>query len=487
MHTEEDLDVLRDRVRPANHKDVTEAELYIGCVRADVGKMNDKYLRKLPGDYIRIYAVNHHPTMKDYDPKPDKKDGAIGKTAFLAVLTLKIGAKVMVVHNVDVPDMITNGQLGILRDVIRIGEGKHPKNIQVLVVELKDKKAGRANQEKNRELAKMYPGCVFIERVSWQYSLTSRKTGKNRNVGATATVIQFPLRVAHGITAHKIQGQSILFPSKVAMDLQTVFEPAQAYVMLSRIQCLDQLVIVDKLVETKIKTYENAEEELRRLERMSLNRNPTPWDALKENTFKIASLNCAGFFAHLKDLKGDSRLMKGSVIHLVETSITDENRTDHLEFENHMINLINVGNGKGVAAFIKNGVEYDKREIKEEKLQVLKICLDDLDSINVYRSAGKSLKDTLDKIEEIIDPFKATLITGDFNVCLQKNPDNELTRSLKQIGFSQLVDQSTHVEGGHIDHTYWRNFGDNWMEPVLEFYSPYYSDHDSILVTLTKR
>merc|ERR1711983_429678 len=102
----------------------------------------------------------------------------------------------------------------------------------------------------------MYQGCVFIERVSWQYSLTSRKTGKNRNVGATATVIQFPLRVAHGITAHKIQGQSILFPTKVAMDLQTVFEPAQAYVMLIRIQCPEQLIIVDKLVETKIKTYE---------------------------------------------------------------------------------------------------------------------------------------------------------------------------------------------------------------------------------------
>ena len=485
VHTEEDLDVLRTRVRPLDHKDVTGAELYIGCVRADVGKMNDKYLRKLPGEYIRIYAVNHHPTMKNYDPKPDKKDGAIGKTAFLAVLTLKVGAKVMIIHNIDVPDMLTNGQLGVLRDVIRIGDGKHPKNIQILVVELRDKKAGKSNQEKNKDFAKKYPGCVFIERVSWQYSLTSKKTGTS---GATATVIQFPLRVAHGITAHKIQGQSILFPSKVAMDLQTVFEPAQAYVMLSRIQCLEQLVIVDKLVETKIKTYEIAEEELKRLERISLNRNPTPWDATcKKDTLKIASLNCAGFFPHLKDLAMDARLMKGDVIHLDETSITEENTTDNLKFEDHRINFVNVGKGKGIAAMIKNDLEYCREEIVEDNLQIMKISFKDLDSINVYRSAGKGLADTYDKIHETIDQSKVTLITGDFNVCLNKNPNNLVTMKLKKLGFTQLVDRCTHVEGGQIDHIYWKDLNRDWKDPKLEFYSPYYSDHDGLLVTLTKR
>ena len=134
----------------------------------------------------------------------------------------------------------------------------------------------KANKEKNRELAKKYPGCVFIERVSWQYSLTSRKSGKNRNVGATATVIQFPLRVAYGITAHKIQGQSILFPSRVAMDLQTVFEPAQAYVMLSRVQCIEQVFIYKKLPEEKIRTSAIALEELKRLKEISMNKNPSP-------------------------------------------------------------------------------------------------------------------------------------------------------------------------------------------------------------------
>ena len=130
--------------------------------------------------------------------------------------------------------------------------------------------------------------------------------------------------------------------------------------MLSRIQCLEQLIIVDKLVESKIKTYESAEEELRRLERISMNRNPTPWDSTREGSIKIASLNCAGFFPHLKDLTSDLRLMQGDIVHVVETSITDENTTDHLEFAEHRSNFLSVGLGKGIAALVKRDIEYTR-------------------------------------------------------------------------------------------------------------------------------
>ena len=87
----------------------------------------------------------------------------------------------------------------------------------------------------------------------------------------------------------------------------------------------------------------------------------------------------------------------------------------------------------------------------------------------------------------MIDNGKATLISGDFNVCLKKKPDNVLTQKLTKVGFSQLVDRSTHVEGGQIDHVYWRDPLGGWTDPVLELYSPYYSDHDGLLVTLVKR
>ena len=87
----------------------------------------------------------------------------------------------------------------------------------------------------------------------------------------------------------------------------------------------------------------------------------------------------------------------------------------------------------------------------------------------------------------MIDQDKPTLVSGDFNVCLRKNPSNEITKRLIEQGFEQLVTTATHVEGGLIDHVYWLDKGNTWEPPTLEQYCPYYSDHDALLVTLRKR
>ena len=73
-----------------------------------------------------------------------------------------------------------------------------------------------------------YPEAVIIERVTINYSI--RKRGGA--VGSTATLVQFPVELAHAITAHKIQGQTIPKPLKVAFDIDSIFEEAQGYVML---------------------------------------------------------------------------------------------------------------------------------------------------------------------------------------------------------------------------------------------------------------
>ena len=72
------------------------------------------------------------------------------------------------------------------------------------------------------------------------------------------------------------------------------------------------------------------------------------------------------------------------------------------------------------------------------------------------------------------------------NLCLMKQPSNEITRRLVEKGFRQLVTESTHIRGGMIDHCYWKDTGKIWKEPVVERYSVCYSDHDIILITLNK-
>ena len=85
-------------------------------------------------------------------------------------------------------------------------------------------------------------------------------------------------------TAHKIQGSTVPDPSKVLIDLSSVFEPAQAYVMLSRVQCIDQVYIHKDLDERKIRTSKVGLEEHERLKDISLNQNLAHSIRLKRNT-----------------------------------------------------------------------------------------------------------------------------------------------------------------------------------------------------------
>ena len=65
---------------------------------------------------------------------------------------------------------------------------------------------------------------------------------------------------------------------KIAVDIESVFEAAQAYVMLSRVESLDQLYILGRLPENKLYSYRKALAELEDMIERSINRNPIPWD-----------------------------------------------------------------------------------------------------------------------------------------------------------------------------------------------------------------
>ena len=168
--TQEDLDLLRTRVRPENHPDLKNADLYLMCKRKDCAKRNLLDLNKLDGKMIKIKAKHHHPTQKNYKPWIEPKEGAIASTSFLDELYLKIGAKVMLIHNINTTDALTNGQLGRLVDMIKTKSG----DIDKLIIKLKNKAAGKQNRQKHPGLTARYPDCVFIERVSNQYPLRKK-------------------------------------------------------------------------------------------------------------------------------------------------------------------------------------------------------------------------------------------------------------------------------------------------------------------------
>ena len=93
----------------------------------------------------------------------------------------------------------------------------------------------------------------------------------------------------------------------------------------------------------------------------------------------------------------------------------------------------------------------------------------------------------VDSLEQLLDLERLTLITGDVNICLDKKPNNLITTSLHDLGFQQLVTSPTHVAGGRIDHAYLRKPEDHQTSCHLNQYSPYYSDHNGLCLSLSTK
>ena len=320
---------------------------------------------------------------------------------------------------------------------------------------------------------------MVIERVSVNYSL--RKKGGA--VGATATLVQFPIKVAHAITAHKIQGQTIPKPLKVAFDVLNIFDEAQGYVMLSRVQEMEQVYLIDGFDPDKIYPSKKALNELERMNSVSWNNNPSCWNKDMKEVIKILSLNCAGIKPHFEDIKTDVKLRKADIITLLETSLLENDKEEEFELLGYSKSSIKSGNGKGIITFFKSETFTAKDTINSEQFQIAKHSHENIDVIGIYRSQIGNCSKLIQDLKQLIDERRVTIIIGDFNICYRENTLNKIPQGLKQLGFKQLVHEPTHIQGRIIDHAYLLDpSGKNYH--VHERYSPYFTDHDGICVSI---
>ena len=474
--TEDDINLLRTRIRKKGHPDLKNANIFIVPTRKVCANFNDEYLNELNGEEICLKAVHYHATQKVFKPFIDKKEGAIGSTSFLDQITVKIGSKVILIHNVDTSDGLTNGQLGTILGVITTKEGKPDK----LIIQLKNPEAGVANRRRFPNIAKIFPRGTIVERVSVNYSL--RKKGGT--VSATATLIQFPIKLAHAITSHKVQGQTIYKPLTAAYDLLNIFEEAQGYVMLSRTEELKQVYIIDDFDENKIYPSSKALKELERMNKVSINQNPTPWNKNLDTSIKILSLNIAGLKPHYDDLKCDMKVMKADILCLVETSLEKDDQVQDFPLNGYRVDGIKAGKGKGLVSYFD---EYNftlVKKIESSKFQIVKLKHKDFDIITIYRSQLANPVSVFDELHKILCYDRTTLIVGDMNICFKENYRNRFIQGLIQLGFKQMINEPTHIHGRIIDHCYIFDPGRN-PELAIERFSPYYSDHDAICITMT--
>ena len=475
----EDLQILKSKVRPKGHPDLKDA-LFISAMVKPVACFNEHALNMLQGKLYVSRATHIQAMTKSYKPKIDKITGRIGDTQYVDELNIKIRARVMLIFNIDVSDLLCNGSMGTI-----IGIEENQKGIVIaLIIKFDNPAAGNEARKQNPMMTMKYPDGTLIKKKEQDYSLARNKG----LISSTAKLIQYPIVLAWAVTVHKFQGQTVKYPQKVVIDLRSVFEAAQAYVMKSRVQSLEQLYILDKLPEEKIYANHRALAEIDRLLEVSQNNNPTNWDKdeNEKSTIKISFLNCRSMKNKFQHIKADNSLLKSDIFILTETWLEEgQIESDQYDLPDFESNFNSIGRGRGIASYFKH-MHKHKINVNGEGFSISKIVCENLDVIGIYRSQEGNITSLMNQLEALITKGRATIIGGDMNICALAEPKNHITESLRDKGFSQIVRKSTHIEGGLIDHVYITQGQVFKFSYILEYFTKYYSDHDGLGISLSK-
>ena len=485
-NTKEDIEILESRIRPSNHPDIPNNAMYVAGTREAVHKINTSRIQELDTEEATSDAINYSSAKKILNPEIND-DGTIENTFFMNKLYVKIGARVMLIHNIDVADHLTNGTIGEILSFMRKENGQ----LKTINVEFRDEKSGDMARQRNPEIQQLHPENrpTPIGRIEHQYS-KSKKGSKSINPSSKAKIYQFPLILAFAATGHKFQGHTIYKPMKLVADMSTVFAPSQAYVMLSRVQEINQLFIIGKVNPKQLKPCEKALAEVKRLEEVSINKNLPPWYNNELEIVRIIFLNTRSHKKHYADVK-HSELIKMSDLILLSEGWLNETDEECYDLPNYCKpKYVVAGRGKGLVTYHNNHFKHVK-DINKENYQMTLFESDIVNVISVYRSKDAPLKDTLldvIKLWNLVDKHKPCIVGGDFNISAdQRNP---LTSGLEALCFKQQIRQATHEKGNILDHLYYRPRtmvyanSNKFVQPEIALQSVYWSDHDAITVMI---
>ncbi|XP_029661949.1 uncharacterized protein LOC115234770 [Formica exsecta] len=186
------------------------------CALCDI--LNTAMLNRISSDKIELVAqdlAECAPYLKKKVMKIlNKDDEDSSRTAGLArIITVKLGARIMVRRNIDVSLGLVNGTIGTITSIIRSAIDNEVEKIKIIV------SSGIEH---------------IIERLNVKFEVMDR-----------AFVIrkQFPICLSYGMTIHKSQGLSL--KHAVVEAGNSIFSCGQVYVALSRVTTLSGLHLIN--------------------------------------------------------------------------------------------------------------------------------------------------------------------------------------------------------------------------------------------------
>ena len=260
--------------------------------------------------------------------------------------------------------------------------------------------------------------------------------------------------------------------------MKKVREAAQAYVILSRVQTIDQLFLIGDAYTEKIYASTIALDELNRMMEVALNLQHIAVDTIMSCNIRCLKKNIVSF--------SKASLVSRAVLICLQETWSQKSDPVLSLFGNKFTNQHSnsMGKGKGITTLYDQSYDLEK-DVAKPLYQMTKIASKYLDVINVYRSQGANTKNFENDLLELVYLDRHTIILGDFNLCYQKYPNHSIFQMLRDLGFQQQVKFPTHMEGGTIDLVFTLN-DKNIYKHEIQQTSQHYTDHDLITIRYLK-
>ena len=175
---------------------------------------------------------------------------------------IAVGAKVMVLSNINVASSVANGSQGTVHSIKYDAHGK----LETIVVEMADSKR--------------------LQRVTRSQSSSHSYEGK------TYYRTTFPLMLAYAMTVHKSQGATMDF---VLVDIEDAFSPGLLYVALSRVRTREHLRILHRPLASHCTPvpFPRMPDPSRRRQQLPPQQHPAATSPLHSDLMPSAGDNCS--------------------------------------------------------------------------------------------------------------------------------------------------------------------------------------------------
>ena len=185
--SEDDMAILKSRVSEPDNQETTTK---IFGKNEQVNKVNNTRLMSMRSTTY-TFEADHSQIRKNLKVTDA---GTIGDTAFLQTLKVKVGARVMLIHNIDTLDGLTNGAQGEVKEFVKIKD-----KIKYIVIKFDNSNIGQERRRKSKFLPSVAKSnnLTPIERHNLSYTLGDIR----KDHGARASFLQFPLKLSWALTA----------------------------------------------------------------------------------------------------------------------------------------------------------------------------------------------------------------------------------------------------------------------------------------------